>query len=67
MNDLDLAGYDVLATQEPCLSFLNLTASTSSWRVVYPTVHGAAGATRSRAVIFVNKRLSTNVWSQIPV
>ncbi|KAI0363583.1 hypothetical protein BV20DRAFT_910531, partial [Pilatotrama ljubarskyi] len=37
------------------------------WRVVYPTCHGAEGVTRSRSVLLINKQLSTNDWSPIPV
>ncbi|KAI9063849.1 hypothetical protein FKP32DRAFT_1550221, partial [Trametes sanguinea] len=59
--------YDVLALQEPYLTFLGLTAATPHWRVVYPTPHGGDGARRSRSLLLVNKRLSTNAWNPIPV
>ncbi|KAL7281623.1 hypothetical protein ACG7TL_004940 [Trametes sanguinea] len=67
INDQDLADYDILAIQEPYLTFLGLTSSTPHWRVVYPTVHGAEGAKRTRSLLLVNKQLSTNVWNPVPV
>ncbi|RPD60339.1 hypothetical protein L226DRAFT_448609, partial [Lentinus tigrinus ALCF2SS1-7] len=59
--------YDIIALQEPCLTHMGLTASTPGWRVVYPTVHGADGASRTRSLLLVNTRLSTNSWNPIPV
>ncbi|EIW62686.1 uncharacterized protein TRAVEDRAFT_104381, partial [Trametes versicolor FP-101664 SS1] len=57
--------YDILALQEPYLTFLNLTSSTSHWHVIYPSTHRKEGAGRSRAVTLVNKKLSIDSWSTI--
>ncbi|OSC97667.1 hypothetical protein PYCCODRAFT_1345318, partial [Trametes coccinea BRFM310] len=59
--------YDILALQEPYLSFLGLTTATPHWRVVYPTPHGAGGVSRSRSLLLINRRLSTNAWNPIPI
>ncbi|CDO73964.1 hypothetical protein BN946_scf185043.g12 [Trametes cinnabarina] len=53
--------------QEPYLSFLGLSTATPNWRVVYPTPHGTHGVSRSRSLILINKRLSTNAWTPIPL
>ncbi|KAI9064185.1 hypothetical protein FKP32DRAFT_1551169, partial [Trametes sanguinea] len=56
--------FDILAIQEPYIDFLGRTRATHHWYVVYPTAHyDSAGRTRS--VLLVNKRLSTNAWSPI--
>ncbi|KAI9062356.1 hypothetical protein FKP32DRAFT_1532383, partial [Trametes sanguinea] len=59
--------YDVIALQEPYLDRLSLTRSTPHWRVVYPTVHRADPTRRSRAVLLVSKKLSTNIWNPVAV
>ncbi|KAI8972626.1 hypothetical protein BD414DRAFT_384153, partial [Trametes punicea] len=59
--------YDILALQEPYLSFLGLTVATPHWRVVYPTPHWRVGVSRSRSLLLINKRLSTNAWNPIPI
>ncbi|KAI0365271.1 hypothetical protein BV20DRAFT_901507, partial [Pilatotrama ljubarskyi] len=59
--------YDVLAIQEPYLNFRGLSASTSHWCVIYPTVHGTDSAPHTRSILLVNKRLSTNTWNPVPV
>ncbi|CDO73955.1 hypothetical protein BN946_scf185043.g2 [Trametes cinnabarina] len=67
LNDTSLADFDILALQEPYLSFLGLSMATPNWRVVYPTPHGTHSVSRSRSLILVNKRLSTNAWNPIPL
>ncbi|CDO77096.1 hypothetical protein BN946_scf184473.g40 [Trametes cinnabarina] len=52
---------------EPYLSFLGLTTATPHWRVVYPTPHGTGGVSRSRSLLLINRRLSTNAWNPIPI
>ncbi|EIW62816.1 uncharacterized protein TRAVEDRAFT_79086, partial [Trametes versicolor FP-101664 SS1] len=59
--------YDILALQEPHLTFLGLTTSTPNWHVIYPTPHRVDGAGRSRSIILVSTRLSTGSWSAIPI
>lgn len=66
INDPYLADYDILVLQEPYLTFLGLTSSTPNWRVVYPTPHGNDGVARSRSILLVNRRLSTDSWFPIP-
>ncbi len=65
VNDQFVADYDILALQEPYLTFLNLTSSTSHWHVIYPSTHRKEGAGRSRAITLVNKKLSIDSWSTI--
>lgn len=67
LNDPFIADYDILALQEPHLTFLGLTTSTPNWHVVYPTAHGTDGEGRSRSVILVNSRLATGSWTAIPI
>ncbi|OSD04080.1 hypothetical protein PYCCODRAFT_1343406, partial [Trametes coccinea BRFM310] len=56
--------FDILAIQEPYIDFLGLTRTTHHWYVVYPTGHHNM-AQRTRSVMLVNKRLSTNSWLPI--
>ncbi|KAI9057791.1 hypothetical protein FKP32DRAFT_1525953, partial [Trametes sanguinea] len=58
---------DIIAIQEPYLDRLGLTRSTPHWRVVYPTAHRADPTRRTRAVLLISKRLSTNAWSPLAV
>lgn len=67
LNDPFIADYDILALQEPHLTFLGLTTSTPNWHVVYPTAHGTDGEGQTHSVILVNSRLSTGSWTAIPV
>ncbi|KAL7277809.1 hypothetical protein ACG7TL_002174 [Trametes sanguinea] len=56
--------YDLLAIQEPYIDFLGLTRATHHWYVVYPSGHHDT-VERSRSVILVSKKLSTNSWSPV--
>ena len=58
--------FDILALQEPYIDFLNLTRATGHWRVVYPATHHR-GKERSRSVLLVNAKISTNEWSPVAV
>ena len=58
--------WDVLALQEPAFDRRSgLTKANSHWRVVYPTIKHMNDS-RPRAISFVNSKLSTNNWKQIP-
>ncbi|KAJ3001361.1 hypothetical protein NUW54_g6474 [Trametes sanguinea] len=59
--------YDLIAIQEPYLDRLALTRSTTHWRVVYPSPHRTDAASRSRSVLLINKKLSTNNWNPISI
>ena len=61
------AEWSVLALQEPYINRNNKTHSSSHWRVIYPVVHGADHAPRTRSVLMISKQLSTNVWNEIQV
>ena len=58
--------WDVLALQEPAFDRrTGLTKANPHWRVVYPTIKSTE-ETRPRAISFINSKLSTNNWKQIP-
>lgn len=57
--------WDILALQEPPIDQLGNTRANTRWRVVYPTTKLAQGA-KPRAVTFINSRISTNSWEQVP-
>ncbi|QRV77059.1 Reverse transcriptase from transposon X-element protein [Ceratobasidium sp. AG-Ba] len=57
--------WDILAIQEPALNDKNAIGITSNWILVYPTNHLRDGQPRSRSLLLVNRRLSTNCWRAI--
>lgn len=58
--------YDIVALQEPHIDFLGRTRANAYWRVIYPKRH-LADPTKTRAVILINRNISTNNWDEIPV
>ncbi|TFY52504.1 hypothetical protein EVJ58_g9980 [Rhodofomes roseus] len=61
-----IADYDVVALQEPHIDFLKNTRASQNWIVIYPTGHKDSDAT-SRSLTLINKRISTNSWTAIPI
>ena len=59
--------WNVLALQEPYLNKNNKTYSSSHWQVIYPVVHGADHAPRTRSVLMISKTLSTHNWNEVHV
>lgn len=60
--------WDVIAIQEPPLSNLNLAIGiTSKWYSVYPTDHLCDKQPKTRSLLLVNKKISTNAWKNIPI
>ncbi|KAI0083050.1 hypothetical protein BDY19DRAFT_868602, partial [Irpex rosettiformis] len=61
---------DIALIQEPFLQPGNtLTSASHMWRVVYPTKHHDWNERghRTRAVTFINTKLSTDIWEQLPL
>ncbi|KAI5993273.1 hypothetical protein EDD15DRAFT_2106880, partial [Pisolithus albus] len=56
--------WDIVALQEPPIDAVGNTKANSRWRVVYPT-HKLAKGEKTRAVTFINSRISTNSWEQV--
>ncbi|QRV80507.1 RNA-directed DNA polymerase from mobile element jockey [Ceratobasidium sp. AG-Ba] len=59
--------WDILAIQEPALNDKNAIGITSKWISVYPTNHLRDGQPRSRSLLLVNRKISTNCWRAIPL
>ncbi|QRV80135.1 Reverse transcriptase from transposon X-element protein [Ceratobasidium sp. AG-Ba] len=57
--------WDILAIQEPALNNKNAIGITSKWISVYPTNHLRDGQPRSRSLLLVNRKLSTNRWRAV--
>ena len=57
---------DILILQEPYFDTFRNTKATHHWHVVKPTSYRESAAT-IKAIIMVNKRLSTGQWTQIDI
>ena len=57
---------DILALQEPYIDPFRRTRSTSQWTVVYPHNH-LDMSDRTRSVLLIHRRLSTNGWAPVPI
>ena len=66
LNMLGNNDYDICAIQEPYLDSMNKTRANSHWIVIYPTTH-ATDPKKTRAVILVNKKLSTDRWEELDI
>ena len=64
LNTTNPADWDVIALQEPTINQLGNTKANSHWRVVYPTQRFTDGR-KSRVVMLINSKISTNAWKQI--
>ena len=58
--------YDIAALQEPHIDFLGRTRANAHWTVIYPKQHLAEPG-KTRAVILINRNISTNNWDEIPL
>jgi hypothetical protein len=58
--------YDIVALQEPHIDFQGRTRDNPHWTVVYPKRH-LADPSKTRAIILVNRKISTNNWDAIPL
>jgi hypothetical protein len=58
--------YDICALQEQYLDFMNKTRANSHWTVIYPSTH-AMEPKKTRSVLLVNKKLSTDKWEELEV
>jgi ribonuclease HI/exonuclease III len=58
--------YDIVALQEPHIDFLGRTRANPHWTVVYPRQH-LVDPSKTRAIILVNRKISTNNWDEIPL
>ena len=67
INLAKLTEWGVLVLQEPYLNHHNKTHSSSHWRVIYPVVHDADRAPRTRSGLMISKHLSTNTWNEIQI
>ena len=56
--------YDIVALQEPYIDFLGRTRANPHWTVIYPKRH-LADPNKTRALILVNRQISTNNWEEI--
>ena len=66
LNMLGNNNYDICAIQEPYLDSMNKTRANSHWTVIYPTTH-MVEPKKTRSVILVNKKLSTDKWEELDV
>ncbi|PSR73747.1 hypothetical protein PHLCEN_2v10417 [Hermanssonia centrifuga] len=63
---LDPDKYELALIQEPYIDWLGLTRANPKWSVIYPTGHrDKASKDKTRSVILVNKRISTNNWDEV--
>jgi ribonuclease HI len=58
--------YDIVALQEPHIDFLGRTRANPHWSVIYPKRH-LVDPSKTRALILVNRKISTNKWDAIPL
>ncbi|KII88884.1 hypothetical protein PLICRDRAFT_79777, partial [Plicaturopsis crispa FD-325 SS-3] len=58
--------YDIVMIQEPHIDHLSLSRASPHWHVLYPTDH-LNQADKSRSLTLINKKYSTNDWTQLPV
>ena len=56
--------YDIVVLQEPHIDFLGCTRANPHWTVIYPKNH-LANPGKTRAVILINRRMSTNNWNEL--
>ncbi|KAF8193036.1 hypothetical protein BJ912DRAFT_848521, partial [Pholiota molesta] len=58
---------DFICIQEPYIDFQGRTRATPGWYTIYPTKHKFTNDIKTRSVILINKKISTNTWTQIDV
>ena len=58
--------YDIVALQEPHIDFLGRTRANPYWTVIYPKRH-LADPKKTRSIILMNRKISTNNWDEIPL
>ena len=56
--------YDIVTLQEPHIDFLGRTRANPHWTVIYPKRH-LADPNKTRSIILMNWRISTNKWAEI--
>jgi hypothetical protein len=66
LNALGDNDYDICAIQEPYLDAMHKTRANSHWSVIYPSTH-MIEPKKTRTVILVNKKLSTDKWEELEV
>src|SRR5882762_4587870 len=66
LQSLKADKYDIVALQEPHIDFLGRTRANPYWTVIYPKNH-LANPEKTRAVILINRNISTNIWDEIPM
>ena len=66
LQSLKANKYDIVALQEPHIDFLGRTRANPHWTVIYPKNH-LANPGKTRAVILINRNISTNNWDEIPL
>jgi len=64
LHSLDPNKYDLAMLQEPYIDFLGRTQANPYWEVVYPTKH-LENPKKTRSIILVNRRISTDTWMPI--
>lgn len=64
LNTIKGTSYDIVTLQEPCFDWKLNTRALPGWIVVYPLNHLDSPA-RTRSVILVNVKLSSNSWTTI--
>jgi len=62
MHQLD--GIDVVAIQEPYITFLKTTVATAGWTTVYPSTH-LTNDKKSRSLLMINSQLDSDSWEEI--
>ena len=66
LNSLNPNDWDIIALQEPYIDFKGVTHATPPWYVVYPSRHYTEPQD-TRAVMLINKKLSTNSWESLQI
>ena len=66
MQRLKADHYDIVALQEPHIKFLGWTWANPHWMVIYPKQH-LINPKKTRSVILINRRISTNNWENVNI
>src|SRR5215469_6587668 len=66
LNMLDPAEIDIIALQEPHIDFLGNSRANPHWTPIYPCKH-RDDPHKTRSIMLVNRRISTNAWTHIPL
>lgn len=66
INCINPDHYDLVLLQEPYFDFKKDSRVSSKWTVIYPRKH-LDDQLRTRSIILVNTKISTDSWSALPI